>query len=62
MDRGTREVKSGRVGNIGNSRFYFTFAGGTAKLEKSVIGRRLFMTEEEAKKRMRSEEGRQYDV
>ncbi|MBR0377441.1 MAG: hypothetical protein IJI04_03360 [Lachnospiraceae bacterium] len=50
MDRGTGEVKSGRVGRIGNSRFYFTFAEGTAKLEKSVIGKRLFMTEEEAKR------------
>ena len=55
MDRGTREVKSGRVGNIGNSRFYFTFAGGTAKLEKPVIGRRLFMTEEEAKAKGKQE-------
>ena len=49
MDRGTREVKSGKIGKIGNRVFYFTFAGGTAKLEKSVIGKRLFMTEEEAK-------------
>ena len=49
MDRGTREVKSGRIGKIGNRMFFFTFAGGTAKLEKSVIGRRLFMTAEEAK-------------
>ena len=62
MDRGTGEVKSGRGGKIGNSRFYFTFTEGAAKLEKSVIGKRLFMTEEEAKKRMWSEEGRQYDV
>ena len=55
MDRGTCEVKSGRVGKIGNSRFYFTFAGGTAKLEKSVIGKRLFMTEEEAKDKGKKE-------
>ena len=49
MDRGTREVKSGRVGKIGNTKFYFTFAEGTAKLEKSVIGKRLFNIAEEAK-------------
>ena len=55
MDRGTGEVKSGRVGKIGNSRFYFTFAEGTAKLDKSVIGKRLFMTEEEAKAKGKQE-------
>ena len=49
MDRGTGEVKSGRVGKIGNSKFYFTFSDGTAKLEKSVIGRRLFNIAEEVK-------------
>ena len=49
MDRATREVKSGRVGKIGNTKFYFTFAEGTAKLEKSVIGKRLFNIAEEAK-------------
>ena len=49
MDRSTGEVKSGRVGKIGNSRFYFTFADGTAKLEKSVIGKRLFNIAEEVK-------------
>ncbi|MBQ6611713.1 MAG: hypothetical protein IJH70_14900 [Oscillospiraceae bacterium] len=49
MDRGTGEVKSGRVGKIGNTKFYFTFAEGTAKLEKSVIGKRLFNIAEEAK-------------
>ena len=55
MDRGTREVKSGRIGKIGNRMFFFTFAGGTAKLEKSVIGKRLFMTEEEAKAKGKQE-------
>ena len=48
-------MKSGRVGRIGNSRFYFTFADGTAKLEKSVIGKRLFMTEDEAKAKGKQE-------
>ena len=47
-DRGTHEVKSGRIGKIGNSKFYFTFADGTAKLEKSIIGKRLFVFEADA--------------
>ena len=49
MDRGTGEVKSGRIGKIGNKKFFFSFEQGTVELDKSVIGKRLFMTEEEAK-------------
>ena len=48
---GTREVKSGKIGKIGNRKFYFTVAGGTAKLAKSVIGKRLFETAEDAEKK-----------
>ena len=51
MDRNTREVKSGKIEKIGNRKFYFTFADGTAKLEKSVIGKRLFETAEDAEKK-----------
>ena len=47
-DRRTGEIKSGTVIKPGRFTFWFCFDSGHVKLDKSVIGKRLFRTDVEA--------------
>ena len=48
-DKRTGEVKQGVVIKPGNFKFRFWFEGGQVRLDKEVIGKRLFETEADAR-------------
>lgn len=48
-DKRTGEVKSGVVIKAGNFKFWFAFDSGHVRLDKDVIGKRLFRSEAEAR-------------
>ena len=47
-DKRTGEIKSGVVAKPGNFKFWFEFERGRVKLDKEVIGKRLFVADYEA--------------
>ena len=58
-DKRTGEINTGVVAKPGNFKFRFWFEGGQVRLDKEVIGKRLFVSEADARNygKMEKDEG-----